>query len=266
MNAQSAIAIARETTAVDVVDQADVPVTMTSLSPRQMAYQLIARGADLSVVKEFIAMNRELADEEARKAFIAARAAAKAEIPIIAKNKHVGFESKKAGASSTDYWHEDLAEIVATIDPILSKHGLSYEFVPQQSGSSLTITCILSHEAGHSRSYPMTGPNDQSGNKNAIQAAGSTATYLSRYTLKMALGLAASKDDDGSSAEAPTVDVISEQQVIDIRDLIEATAEPGKVKAFTAEFLKWAKADSLADIPAAKYAACVTAIKASRAA
>ena len=42
--------------------------------------------------------------------------------------------------------------------------------------------------------------NDESGNKNAIQAVGSAATYLQRYTLKLALGLAASNDDDAQGA------------------------------------------------------------------
>jgi hypothetical protein len=41
---------------------------------------------------------------------------------------------------------------------------------------------------------------DQSGAKNSIQAIGSTISYLQRYTLKAALGLAAANDDDGKAS------------------------------------------------------------------
>ena len=45
----------------------------------------------------------------------------------------------------------------------------------------------------------MRGPRASTGpGRTAIQALGSTQTYLQRYTLKAALGLSASKDDDGA--------------------------------------------------------------------
>jgi hypothetical protein len=50
----------------------------------------------------------------------------------------------------------------------------------------------------------MSAPDDQSGGKNAIQARGSTVTYLQRYTLLSAFGLvAADEDDDGRKGVKP---------------------------------------------------------------
>jgi hypothetical protein len=48
----------------------------------------------------------------------------------------------------------------------------------------------------------MTGPLDDSGNKNKIQQAGSTVTYLQRYTLLAVTGLSTQdQDDDGQGAD-----------------------------------------------------------------
>src|SRR5262249_51399435 len=133
------------------------------------------------------------------------------EIPTIRKNRQVGFESKKAGASRTDYRHEDLAEIARTIDPILSKHGLSYRWrttsVPNEP---VTVVCVVSHRDGYSEENTLCAGRDDSGNKNSIQAIGSTITYLQRYSLKAALGLAASNDDDGDTSD--NSDAISDEQ------------------------------------------------------
>ena len=67
------------------------------------------------------------------------------------------------------------------------------------------VTCIVAHRDGHFEETTLSAGHDQSGNKNSIQAVGSTITYLQRYTLKAALGLAASDDDDGRS-HGKTVD------------------------------------------------------------
>src|SRR6185503_4639414 len=95
---------------------------------------------------------------------------------------------------------------------------------------------------------------DASGSKNAIQAIGSTLTYLQRYSLVQALGLAAAEDDDGKNAAG--VPLITQQQADNLRDLIEANGKN------TQQFLKWAKVERLEDIRADYYESCVSAIKA----
>ena len=146
-------------------------------------------------------------------------AAAKAEIPPIHKNRKVDFTTAKG---RTHYTHEDMAEVARTVDPILSRYGLSYRFRTSQDNRILTVTCILSHRDGYSEETTLNGAADESGNKNHIQAIGSAATYLQRYTLKLALGLAASDDDDGRTAEK--VETISADQFFAMQGLIESTA------------------------------------------
>ena len=94
----------------------------------------------------------------------------------------------------------------------MAAHGLSYRFRTIQDGA-IKVTCILSHKSGHSEENTLSGPADASGSKNAIQAIGSTLTYLQRYTLTQALGLAASDDDDGRSAEALQVSGAAEAAI-----------------------------------------------------
>jgi len=125
-------------------------------------------------------------------------AAAKLEIPTINKNKRVDFKSAKG---HTQYSYEDLAEIAEALSKPLGNHGLSYRFRTASSAPDhIAVTCIISHRDGYSEETTLSGSPDASGNKNSIQAIGSAITYLQRYTLKAALGLAASNDDDGQAA------------------------------------------------------------------
>ena len=65
---------------------------------------------------------------------------------------------------------------------------------------------------------------------NPIQAIGSTLTYLQRYTLIQAVGLAVTNDDDGSAAGG--AETITSEQADSIKELIEQTV--GESKFFAA--------------------------------
>lgn len=175
-----------------------------SVTPMVLIERAMAAG-NLELVKGFMELQERWEANQARKAFDAALAAAKAEIRPIVKNREVDFPAKNGG-SRTNYKYEDLGQIANEVDPILAKHGLSYRHRPKQDAKILTITCILAHRDGHFEETSLFAANDESGNKNSIQSVGSVATYLQRYTLKLALGLAVTKDDDGRGAgreEAP---------------------------------------------------------------
>jgi hypothetical protein len=191
---------------------------------------------------------------EARKAFDAALSAAKAEIKPIVKRRKVDFTSQKG---RTNYQYEDFALIAEDVDPILGKYGLSYRHRAKQEGKKLHVTCILSHRDGHCEETTLAADNDESGNKNSIQAIGSTATYLQRYTLKLALGLSAAKDDDANGA-GHGVETISEKQIADLKALAE------EVGANKDQFLKYFGIAQLADLPVSKYASAIAALNKKR--
>jgi hypothetical protein len=230
-----------------------------ALTPMDMVARAVESGASMEIVERLMAAQERWEANQARKAFDEAMAAAKAEIPTITKNRHVGFDSRKPGASRTDYRHEDMAEIARTIDPILGRHGLSYRFrTSSEPNEPITVTCIVAHRLGHSEENTLRAGRDESGNKNAIQAIGSTITYLQRYTLKAAFGLAAAHDDDGAAGSAGGA--LTEQQAKTIQQLIVESGANIDV------FLKWADAESVADMSASKYAEAMKFLERKKAA
>lgn len=191
------------------------------ITPLTMIDRALATGAAPETLEKLLALQERWEANQGRKAFDEAMAAAKAEIPTIRKNRTVDFSSSKG---RTHYKHEDLAEIAATVNPILSKHGLSYRFKTTNAPNEpITVTCVVTHRLGYFEETTLSGPRDDSGNKNAIQQVGSTLTYLQRMTLKAALGLAAAEDDDGQKSEDIHVSPISQEQVSKVLALIEKT-------------------------------------------
>lgn len=190
-----------------------------ALSPMELLSAAVERGASVETIERLAALAERMDQARARRAFDEAISAAKAEIPAIRKNRAVDFTTLKG---RTNYVYEDMAEIAATVDPILSKHGLSYRYRTTVDQGLITVTCVLSHRDGHSEENSLSAGRDESGNKNNIQAVGSTQTYLQRYTLKAALGLAAAKDDDGRASAATNDPArISEAQWEELRRKLE---------------------------------------------
>lgn len=213
-----------------------MPVT----TPMTMLEKAVSSGASLEMVEKLMALQERWEANQARKAFDEAIAAAKAEIKPVVRNA-TGHNSKR---------YADFAAIASAIDPVISRHGLSYRFRTNQT-DKIAVTCILSHKAGHYEETTLCGPADSSGNKNPIQSIGSTLTYLQRYSLVQALGLAASNDDDGKSAA--TGESITEDQADQIIEALETHSKD------RAKFLKWAKVERVQDIPAANFKACIDA-------
>jgi hypothetical protein len=248
-----------------VATRIEQPPVRTIASPLDIV-QAAMNSGNVEMYKEAVALYKEMDGLAARKAFDNAMADARAEIPVIRKDRRVGFDSKKVGATRTDYAHESLAEIARTIDKILSAHGLSYRFrVSSEINQPVKVTCIISHRDGHFEETSLQAGRDDSGNKNAIQQVGSTVTYLQRYTLKAALGLSAAEDDDGKSSEpstaqsAPPPGSITHAQADQIMDLLDSKG------ASRSAFLQWfntqlAKAPYIEHIHADHFDACIAAI------
>ena len=220
-----------------------VPLAPPS-NPMTMLDRAVQNGSSIEVLTKLMDLAERWEETQARKAFDVALARAKAEIPVVIKSA-TGHNSKK---------YADFAALARAVDPIIGKHGLSYRFRTTQNGT-INVTCILSHEAGHYEENTLAGPADTSGNKNAIQSIGSTLTYLQRYSLVQALGIAASEDDDGKAAGIGSA--ITEDQAIAIRELIESIDD----KSAEARFLKWLKVKAVAEIPAARFDEAFAALK-----
>jgi hypothetical protein len=229
---------------------APAPPSGVLVTPMMMLNTAVERGADIATIERLAALAERMETQRARRDFDEALASAKAEIPTIRKNREVDFTSAKG---RTNYRHEDLAEIARVVSPILARHGLSYRFRSGVENGMVLVTCIISHRGGHSEENTLIAGRDESGNKNNIQAVGSTITYLQRYTLKAALGLAASEDDDAGTHGGG--DTITDDQADDIEALILNTG--GEISAF----LQFKRLASLSDIKAKDFDATRNEIK-----
>lgn len=235
----------------EIVDHVPLAPAPGTASIMEMISQAIRGGQPIEVIRELKDMALTLAAEQSRRAFEAAMSEAKAELPRIMKNRVVDFTSQKG---RTNYRHEDLGEIAKMVDPILGRHGLSYRFETSTEAKMVRVTCIVSHRDGHSVRNDLTAGHDESGNKNSIQAVGSTITYLQRYTLKAALGLAASNDDDGGKAGQKLNDFLRPEQVEQVRDLIARTDTD------TVKFCDAFKVASLADLRVSDFDSAVRSL------
>lgn len=157
---------------------------------------------DVDKLKALLAVKKEWEENEARKAYVAAMAAFKAEPIVIAKNKQVTMNLKDRDnkpAGKLEFAHADLAEVVDAVVPAMAKHGLSHRWDIRQEGSIISVDCVITHALGHSQKVSMHGLPDDTGRKNAIQQVASTVSYLQRYTLMSACGVAAKGiDNDGN--------------------------------------------------------------------
>ena len=221
------------------------PQALVTMTPMDMLARAVQSGADLDMIEKLMNLQERWEAGNARKAFEESLAKAKGEIPVIIRNAS-GHNSKK---------YADFAAIAKVIDPILARHGLSYRFRTTQT-DKISVTCVLFGH-GHSEETTLSGPADASGSKNAIQAIGSTLTYLQRYSLVQALGLAAAEDDDGNTAAASgAISLEQVEQLIAIADEVEADKQA---------FCKYFRVESIAALPAKDFDRAIAALNKKRA-
>jgi len=170
-------------------------------SPLMAAAALVQKDGNMDVgkLKELLEVQERWEANEAKKAYVQAMSAFKANPPDILKDKHVSHPTKTGGQK--EYNHATLHNVTTTINSELSKYGLTASWVTSQDNGSVKVTCKITHIMGHSEETCLSAPPEVSGGKNPIQAIGSTVTYLQRYTLLALTGLAThDQDDDGAGS------------------------------------------------------------------
>lgn len=226
------------------------------MTPMQIVSDAIRQGASVEVMEKLMAMQERWEANEAKKAFIDALSAFKANPPEVFKNKHVNFDTKTGG--KTSYRHATLDNVCDALGPALSKHGLSWRWKTDNLDQGIIrVTCVLTHALGHSETTALQATADASGGKNHVQAIGSTVTYLQRYTLLAAAGIAVQgQDDDG--AQGATDKPIGPEMVTQLQ---EALAETG---ADIQAFCKFMRVNALAEITESGFGRAISAIDAKR--
>lgn len=129
-------------------------------------------------------------------ALAAALCKAQAATPAVPKRGH-----GQVGQQRTTYVTFD--DLVDTVKAPLADNGLAFT---QMLDEGPALTTMLIHSSGQwiAASTPIEAMEPNKGT-NAMQAYGSTLTYLKRYALGAMLGVASDDDDDGSAAKAVPV-------------------------------------------------------------
>lgn len=219
----------------------------TQQNPMGLIQSAIAQGADVTTIEKLLALQERWEASQARKAFVAALASFKNHPPKVLKNHLVDYSLKTGGRTS--YRHATLDNVCNLIDPALSEHGLSFRWETLNlEGGFIRVTCILTHALGHSERTSLQALPDGSGSKNPVQAIGSTVTYLQRYTLLCATGIAVQNtDDDGRNAgkEDPP---LTDKQVEELAEALNAT------KSDWPRFLAFFRIEDLAEMKQSDFA------------
>ena len=103
--------------------------------------------------------------------------------------------------------YADLAEILNTVRPVLSRHGLAVSQHPSYSDGMVHVETIMLHKSGEWMSSTISTPVQ----KPDPQGVGSACTYARRYSLAAIVGLS-QEDDDGHAASKPKPGPAHQQQ------------------------------------------------------
>jgi hypothetical protein len=182
--------------------------------------------ADIERLERLAAMYERAVAREVEAKFNAALVKMQPKLPVLPE---CGTITDPDGEVQATYatW-EDTVE---AIRPILARHGFSLSFKAGRSSAGLlAVSGVLRHEAGHKEEVELLLPADTTGNKNAVQAIGSTVTYGQRYVAKMLLNLTSrGEDDDGRAAG---------QSGAELKAIADINALPDKPA-----FLAWKRAN-----------------------
>lgn len=223
--------------ALELIEQPERAVVASQpivATPAMLLQIAVERGQPLEYVEKLMQLQERHEANEARKAYNEAFSAFKAEGIKVIRNvtiKDGPLKGKK---------HADLFSIVDAATDALSKHGLSASYrIVEDTKDWIRVACVIKHAMGHSEETTFGGPIDTGPERNAIQARKSSATYLERITLLLALGLAEQDaDDDGAGGDGDETVLMNE--LIAEAEMTNTDADALTYwKAYSPKLAKW---------------------------
>lgn len=209
----------------------------------------------IEMLERLVALKERAEDRDAERAMNHAIAAFKAECPPIPKNVSVDYPTSQG--RRVTFRHASLDTMCQIIDPVLTKHGLSYTWdsKPGEGLARVTI-CRLRHVDGAERTASFHAPPSGVSNSAEVQKVGAALTYGQRYSLVQVLGLTTTMDDvDGMEPASDDAPRVSDENVAELMEWIES------VGADLAKFCAFLGVDTLADLPSSRFDFAVDSLK-----
>jgi len=220
--------------------------------PSQLLSQAIDKGLDITTLERLMSLQERWEANRAKAEFFEALARFQSLVPDIPKQKQ-GY----------GYLYAPLGDIDRVIKDAMRECGLSKKWTQAEGDDEVTVTCVITHVAGHSEASSI-GPVkwdllEKTKQMNGLQHRAAVISYLQRYTLVAALGLAtADEDTDGRDKNKKSIEVITEKQVADLEALLQ---EVGGDRGL---FLKFMQVDKLSEIRATEYKRAIKALEDKR--
>lgn len=181
---------------------------------------------DPGKAREMLALMRELQQDARQAEFNRAKIAAIRAMPAIYKR-----------GQSNNHRYAKFEDLHRAVMPVLAAHLLTLDFRIGAEGNAITVQPILRHDNGYvEEGGIMRGPPDTAGSKSAVQAIGSTASYLKRHSMKAMLNIIEDGEDNDGAAVRPDSQLNDRQQglLADAQDQADAgtyTAWFGRLNA-----------------------------------
>jgi hypothetical protein len=145
-----------------------------------------------------------------------AMAQAQSEIENASKNAaNPHFKSKYA----------DLAEVLNTARPVLSKHGIAVIQFPSFAEGVASVETVITHKSGEWMSNICFAPVT----KQDAQGVGSAITYLRRYSLAAVAGIAQEDDDANQASQGAKSGKISVTQIAKEGNIDDSPVNESKI-------------------------------------
>lgn len=206
---------------------------------------------DTGKMRELLAMQREIDQEEARRAFVSDFMALTDDLPSVSADRAIVIRKKdprtgeRTGAIEQSTPYATFNAMMRVLKQPLKRHGfsLSYSTEPGADGR-MNVIVYLDHVRGHQRKTIFPLPAETSGSKNNVQGWGSAQSYGMRYGTRALLNIITSAPEDADT------DGTLVAQVEGGGDLKELDA-PKKLSADDVKTLK--EKINLAKLPLAKF-------------
>lgn len=244
--------------ATSVVERDDTPNVANQM------IQVIERAAanpDVPVEKmeRILDMQERILDRQNAQDFAIAMSKAQADMPAIVA---------RAWNDQTKSYYAKLGDIVQSITPVYTKHGISLSFSQGTSEleQHIRVVCDITHQSGYSTQRWIDVPVVNTGlagkvNMTMTHATASAFSYGRRYLVGLIFNLGIAEDDDGNAAGRETK-CISDEQVAALEEFFAADAERNKdTEAWREKVYQWAGVESLHDIAAKDYKQVFAGIK-----
>jgi hypothetical protein len=229
------------------------PIAAPSTPIAGMLHAVIERGItadNINGLERLVALYEREQARDAERQFAAAFAALQGEMPAIQAVKQVPNRD-----GTIRYKFAPYEEIMATVRPLLQRHGFTVSFSQTVGDGRISQACVLQHVGGHSRTNVFavrigSGPPGSS----EAQTDGAASTYAKRHALCNALNITVDADTDGADARIEGAPIAADKAQY-LRELCAET------KSDEAAFLKFAGAATFGEIASTRYDDLVRALQ-----